>query len=310
MSEAAGKEAVAASEDHDDFPCGLGELDWLGCTFPDGFTVEARRRRDLPVLFIFEGEHPDYGWRYFRARRRGGADGIRVEVWDVTEALQRWLDRRHRRARCAQKAEVALRDRRRQVSLARPPAGSPTPERRRRGPVSRETIPNRDYETPGEPLNVDVHRAPDRLVAMHKRGTLTSAQLHALSKFHATFIAGGLDPARAANMSRVPGGGANGLPDAMLDAQHEVFQIYDHVGGRQCLSARILRAIAGEDRCIEDCVRVERGVDRWATRERIVGALATVADSVSGYYATRRRLEEQRRRMLSGTGSGVLSQGA
>ena len=301
---------VEAAEDHLGFPYGLDEIEWLGCKFPDGVTVEARRRADLSLLYIFEGRHPDHGNRYFRARRRGQANGApaAVEVWDVTEALMRYMVTRLKRSRRAQGRSRAERFKRVKVSAGTPRIGAPTPERRRRGTVARETIPNID-QSRGEPLNVDIHRAPDRLMGMHKRGTLSAAQLDAAVRFHSAFIAGGLDPARAANMGRVPGGAGNGLPDAMLDAQHEVFQIYDHVGGRQTSSGLLLRAIVGEDRSIDECVRLGRA-EGWANKHRVAGALAAVLDSVSGYYATRGHLEALRRRALRGAEIGVLSMGA
>ena len=144
---------------------------------------------------------------------------------------------------------------------------------------------------------------------MHKRGTLNKVQLEAAIRFHKVFIAGGLDPQRAANIHRIPGAGGT-LHDAVLDARHEVFLIYDHVGGRLSLNGRVLYEVVGLDRAIEDCLRRVRGPDRWANKHRVVGVLASVLDSVAGYYATRARLESWRRRALRGVEIGYLSQGA
>jgi len=294
----------------------LDEIETLDCCCADGAIVKARPRKDLPWPAVFMGRHPEHGLCFFRVRRRGppnphprpGCERGEIEVWECTEAVRCALARRRQRANArTSDAEARRLQKRRGKSELKP--GVPTPERRRRGPVPRGAIPNLEAKHGGSP-NVIVHRAPDRLIAMYKRGTLTSAQLEAAQRFHRAFIAGGCDPERAANMCRVPGAPSAGLPDAMLDAKHEVFAIYDHLGGRGCLGARVLMQIVGLDCAIDDCVRVERGRDNWVNKHRLAGVLAAALDSVSGYYATRAWLESLRARALKGVEIGPLSQGA
>ncbi|HDZ72774.1 MAG TPA: hypothetical protein ENH55_08330 [Aurantimonas coralicida] len=288
----------------------LDEIEILDCRCADGAIVKARPRKDLPWPAVFMGTHPERGLCFFRVRHRGAANGGAgaVEVWECTEAVRRALARRRQRANARAKDGEARRLQKRHRKVEVKP-GLPTPERRRHGPVAREAIPNLEDEHGGSP-NVTVHRAPDRLVAMHKRGTLTSAQLEAAERFHRAFIAGACDPGRVANLHRIPGAEGAALPDAMLDAKHEVFAIYDHLGGRDRLAARMLMHVVGLDRTIEDCVREERGRDNWVNKHRAVGVLASALDSVCGYYATRTWLESLRRRALEGAEIGVLSQGA
>ena len=100
------------------------------------------------------------------------------------------------------------------------------------------------------------------------------------------------------------------LHDAVLDARHDVFLIYDHIGGRLSLNGRVLYQVVWLNRAIEDSLRRVRGPERWANKHHIVGVLASALDSVAGFYATRSRLESLRRRAFEGAEMGHLSQGA
>lgn len=145
---------------------------------------------------------------------------------------------------------------------------------------------------------------------MHKRGTLDGSQLHEAAFFHQAFIAAGRDRARVANILHVLGAPGDGLPDAMLDARGVVRAIYDHVGGRDTLSARVLERIVGDDRTIQNCVRSEvPGAASGPKRERVVGVLTAALDGVTGYRGTRNKFAAMRERALKGTLTGALSQG-
>ncbi len=303
-------QTVAAADDHRGALYGLDDLEWLGCTFPDGITVEAEARPDLPWRYMFAGEHPVHGLRYFRARRRGAArDEIgpsKIEVWDVTEAYARLAGKRLKRG--LGKAALCARVQRSRIkaSAYQPPPGAPTPERRRRGGIAREVIADPED---GEPRLI--HRAPDRLVAMYKRRALDRRQLEAAMEFHETFIAAGLDLQRAADMGRVPGNLGGGEADQVLDARAEVWAIYDHIGGRGSLSARVLRAIVGEGRTINECVRGEsKGSCGTSMKNRVAATLSAALDGVCGYHSTKHRHEAALRTALKDAVSGALSQGA
>ena len=73
----------------------LNEIETLDCLCADGVVVTAVRHPGRRWGFIFMGPHPARGLRFFRARWRGALNGGpgEVQVWDVTEALQRCLAR-------------------------------------------------------------------------------------------------------------------------------------------------------------------------------------------------------------------------
>ena len=273
-------QVVEAADDHLGFPFGLAELEWLGCKYPDGVVVEAEARPDLKWRFLFEGYHPRLGRLFFRLRRRG-SNGA-VVLWEVTEPLSRlfvWRNRRaHRRRGESERAQW----RRAHGSL--PVSGSPgrpNAARRRQGPLAREALA--DPETGHDIL---AWRAPDRIEAMLKRGALSQRQRDMALRFHKAFIAGGLDPRCVASLLRTPG--ARGpLAESVLDAKQEVFEIYDHVGGRDTLGARLLYQVIGMDRSIEECVRIERGGGERTNKHKALGALTAALDGVAGYYPTR-----------------------
>jgi hypothetical protein len=265
------------------FPFELAELEWLGCKFPDGVTVQAEARPDLKWRFLFEGYHPRLGRLFFRLRRRG-SNGA-VELWEVTEPLSRLFVWRNRRARRRRGESERAQWRRAHGSL--PVSGSPgrpSAARRRQGPLARETLAD-----PESGRDILAWRAPDRIEAMLKRGALSQRQRDMALRFHRAFIAGGLHPGRAYDLLRVRTAisGTGPAADATLDAKDEVFGIYDHLGGRGSLGARLLYHVIGMDRSIEDCVRIERGGGERTNKHKALGVLTTALDGVAGYYATR-----------------------
>ena len=131
---------------------------------------------------------------------------------------------------------------------------APTPERWARGDV--EALPHAIQDEAGRPARP--YRHIDTLALMMRKGTISAAMRQAGDDFHALFMRASLEPLRAADLSRVPGGAARReLSETQAEARRRVARTLERLGG--------IASPAGS--CLWHVVGCEWSVKDWALRQ-------------------------------------------
>ena len=131
---------------------------------------------------------------------------------------------------------------------------APAPERWARGEVER--LPTTIADEQGRPARP--YRAPDTVLVMERRGTITSAMRQAAEDFRAIFRAAALDPLRAPDLNRVPRIGRDLTPGQRGgEAREQVWAAMTALGG--------IHSPAGS--CVWHVVGCEWTLKDWALRE-------------------------------------------
>ena len=131
---------------------------------------------------------------------------------------------------------------------------APTAERWARGDV--EALPHAIQDEAGRPARP--YRRIDTLALMMRKGTISAAMRQAGEDFHALFMRASLEPLRAADLTRVPNGGARvELSETQAEARRRVVRALERLGG--------IASPAGS--CVWHVVGCEWSVKEWALRE-------------------------------------------
>lgn len=261
-------------------PFPLDEIEVLYCRCPDGVVIAAEPRPDLKWRFMFEGWHPRHGMRFFRARRRGCDVYDPIETVDVTEEYARLARMRLKRGedKRAQRAQAT-------VVKNGAKAGSPTPERRRRGaeqglPIARVAAPKQEGKASAQAM---VYQAPDHLLRLQRQGTITANMLHGASRFDADWLKGGLHQLRAANLMR-ESRSTGGETLAVMAARDRVRKIFDNLGGFGSRGAQALIHVIGEGMTVASWCQSVRGEPWRLNNDSAMGTFKTALDAVMGFY--------------------------
>lgn len=130
---------------------------------------------------------------------------------------------------------------------------APTEERLGHGDVAR--VPAAVADEDGRPARP--YRAADSLARMVRNGTISPAMQQAADDFRAIFRRAALDPLRAPDLRRMPGGGQGlQLDDHHADARRKVARALDAAGG--------IASPGGS--CLWHVVGCEWTVRQWAAR--------------------------------------------
>lgn len=165
------------------------------------------------------------------------------------------------------------------MTLADPAdTAAPTPERLLRSPVEPLQAPiadtRGDYGTP--------HRAIDALERLHRSGHITGAMLAAGNKFAALFRRAALDPLRAADMMREPGGGkSTEWSNSAEAARVKLSALMRLLGGHSSYAGMVAWDVLGWERSLWEWA-TEHGLDVREARGMLRVTLDTLASRERG----------------------------
>ncbi len=154
------------------------------------------------------------------------------------------------------------------------------PARVRHGRVElvAETVKDSDG-APAQP-----YRAVDAIEAMLQRGVITKEAALAADQFRQAFRVAALDPLRAADMARVPGGHGRGS-DPPTWARKRVSEAISALGGQSSLVASCLWHVIGLEWSIRRWCREQAGIAHPTGAGILIAALVILAAQGSGRSA-------------------------
>ena len=167
----------------------------------------------------------------------------------------------------------------------RPPKGiagiAPTPERWRRGDV--ELVPQTIADEAGRPARP--YRTIDTLATMLRKGTISAAMRQAGDDFHALFAAAGLDPLRAPDLARMPGGMRElTQTERQVEARARVWRALERVGGIASPAGSCLWHVLGCEWTIKDWALREGWAGRPLRQEQAAGILVAALGMLKALY--------------------------
>ena len=125
-------------------------------------------------------------------------------------------------------------------------------------------------------------KAYDTLAVLLRRGSITVAEHDAGREFEETFRTARLDPLRAADLGRVPGGSGAVPGEAALAARRRVGRKLKAMGGPMSPGGAVLWAVLGEGVTLkafaaETRLAGGRALDERAAKGMLVAALGVLA---------------------------------
>jgi Domain of unknown function (DUF6456) len=163
------------------------------------------------------------------------------------------------------------------VEVARYSDDHGTPEMRRQQQVYDTTIWEKGTRlVDGKEKTVKemrkVHRVRDLLGDLHRRDLITKEQMDAGRHFRRDFEIGQLDPRRACDIRRPPGGSGRGQSDYVLDAQDAVGRAMQALGGHGCVNGQ----------CAWWCLGVALTPKEWGIKKIFGGGRAISEGTARG----------------------------
>jgi hypothetical protein len=162
---------------------------------------------------------------------------------------------------------------------------APTPERHRHGTIERLHRPITDASG----AIVRPHHAVDTLLAMERRGSITSAMRQAGQDFRRYFAMAQLDPLRAVDWSQPRSGGAAGSHRSdssgrIEKAREFVWHTVRAVGGVSSPGGSCLWHVVGWERSLKDWALDQGWSGRRVSQESAAGILIAVLGALDAHY--------------------------
>jgi hypothetical protein len=161
----------------------------------------------------------------------------------------------------------------------------PTPERRRHGPVERVERPMADAA--GRPARP--YRAPDTLLIMERRGSITPAMRQAGEDFRARFEVAQLDPLRAADLARFrfgERGREREAPGLRIEAARRgVWAAIQAVGGIASPAGSCLWHVLGWQRSLKEWAEQQGWAGRQVSQEAASGILVAALGALEAHFS-------------------------
>jgi hypothetical protein len=129
------------------------------------------------------------------------------------------------------------------------------------------------------------HRTVDTLSRMHAAGTIDAAMLEAGRQFQRTFALAQLDPLRAVNLLRVPGGSNASEPGTTaLRARERVHRVLAALGGPDSPAGSCAWHVLGYGRSVREWALCQSWNGRPVRQEQAHGILVAALGMLAVHY--------------------------
>lgn len=151
------------------------------------------------------------------------------------------------------------------------------PERRQHGDIVEGTVDEREIGVDGQVQSKRVYRVQDLMATMHSRGTITEGMAKAGRQFKQDFDLAHLDPARAADMGRIPGQGGGDPDGERIDrAKRRVWDALTPLGRLGSPAGDIMWEVVGRGLSVKEWGLARQRQEEVA-RGILIGALGVLA---------------------------------